>query len=114
MKQFPLVSQIAVAEPEELALERKLAVRAAANEWISANFPKNRKFLSHSSPEFSPSEQAWTTALLSKDTHGNVREVGRLVFEANANIVEATSPGDVRESLSLLRLDEEAQSEFDE
>lgn len=114
MKQFPLVSQPAVAEPDELTLEQKLAVRAAANEWISANLPSNRKFISHSRPEFNSSEKAWTIILLSKDAHGSAREVGRLVFEANANLVEATSPGDVRKALSMLRLEEEALGEFDE
>jgi len=113
MKQRSLVSSVAKREPE-LTLEQKIRIRATANEWISENFPKNRKYLSHTIPEYSPADKAWATDILTKNLNGHSVDVGRLLFEDNASIAQAESPAKIKDALLKLIAEKEAVNDFDE
>lgn len=43
--------------------ERKIALRAAVNEWIGVSFPDHRKLLSHEAPVYVPQADAWSVTL---------------------------------------------------
>lgn len=86
----------------ELTVEKKLKIRAAANEWISANFPKHRKFLSHTIPKYSKADKAWATLISTKNLNGHSEVVGRLVINDDARIVHSQSPALISEYLKKI------------
>ena len=97
-----------------LPVEKKIRIRAAANEWISENFPRHRKFLLHTNPEYSRSDKAWTTTISTRNLNGRSVAVGCLLIDNDARIVEAQNPTVVHEHLEKLLAYKEAPSTVDE
>ncbi len=87
MEQRSLAVADVVAEDTTLTLDQKLRIRAAANEWISDNFPEHRKFLTHSSPDYHATEGAWSTRLVAKDRQGKSVSLGQLLFDRHAHLI---------------------------
>ena len=45
---------------------RRLAVRAAVNDWIGRSFPEHRSLLAHNQPTYSSDDNAWAAELVIK------------------------------------------------
>ncbi len=114
MKQHSLVFTHADESRRELTVEQKLKIRAAANQWISSNFPKHRKFLSHSSPQYSATEGAWETTVLTQNLNGLSQNVGRLLFNPNAQIILADHPTNIENELRDLLKEKVVNTDFEE
>ncbi len=78
-----------------MAAERKLAMRAAVNEWISDRFPDHRMLLSHEAPVYEPSADAWNVTLTTKRNGVAAVPLGTVVVAADASILAAPQPADV-------------------
>lgn len=87
MKQYSLATASVEASRESLTVEQKLKIRARANQWISVNFPEHRKYLSHSSPEYNAVEGAWEARLVTQNINGYSVNLGRLLFNTEADIL---------------------------
>lgn len=114
MKQHSLVFAHADESQRDLTIEQKLKIRATANQWISSNFPKHRKFLSHSSPQYSAEDRAWETNVLTQNLNGHSLNVGRLLFDADAQILQAEHPSNIRHQLKTLLQQSDASAEFED
>lgn len=114
MKQQSLVFAHADESQIDLTIEQKLKIRATANQWISSNFPKHRKFLSHSSPQYSAQDRAWETNVLTQNLNGHSLNVGRLLFDADAQILQAEHPSNIRHQLKALLQQTDASAEFED
>lgn len=101
-QQLLLFENAANADIVDLTVEKKLKIRAAANEWISENFPVHRKFLLHTNPEYNTSEKAWATFIATKNLNGKSVVVGRLLFDDDVRIVQAQDPTAMYEHLEKL------------
>ena len=114
MKQQSLVFTQAEESQGELTVEQKLKIRATANQWISSNFPKHRKYLSHSSPRYSNADGAWETSVQTQNLNGHSENLGRLLFDSNAQILLADHPTNIRNELHDLLKEKETDTEFEE
>ena len=85
-----------------------IKVRAAANKWISDNFPKQRKYITHVPPEYSESEKAWLVGLATRELDGKPAILGTLLIDDRGSVVKAQDPEDISAELSrLLKTQEE-------
>ena len=75
--------------------ERKLALRAAVNEWIGGSFPDHRMLLSHETPVYDPTADAWTVELTTKRNGVSATHLGSLLVSHEAVIIEAPAPDSV-------------------
>ncbi|MXW95708.1 MAG: site-specific DNA-methyltransferase [Acidimicrobiaceae bacterium] len=101
--QISLVEGETTAEtPERMILtaDRKIALRAAANDWISRNFPTHRKYLRHDAPQYSSDEGAWSISLRTMDNGSPALVLGSLLVSGDACILRAPDPHDVLELLA--------------
>lgn len=114
MKQQSLVFTQADESQRELTVEQKLRIRATANKWISSNFPKHRKYLSHSSPRYSAVDGAWETSVLTQNLNGHSDNLGRLLFDSNAQILLADHPTNIRKELRDLLKEQVTETDFEE
>ncbi len=114
MKQNSLVFTQADENHRQLTVEQKLKIRATANQWITSNFPNHRKFLSHASPHYSDDDGAWETTVSTRNLNGHSMSVGRLLFDADAQIVVAEHPTNIRNALQKLLTKEVIRSDFEE
>ncbi|MCY3952460.1 MAG: DNA methyltransferase [bacterium] len=78
-----------------LTVERKLALRAAVNEWISVSFPEHRTMLSHETPAYAPDVDAWTVLLTTKQNGARAVPLGSVVVAHDASIIAAPDPSEV-------------------
>jgi len=97
----------------DFPVEKKLKIRASANAWISRNFPTHRKFLSHSKPKFSVSDDAWLTLISTKNLNGQSVIVGRLLIDDDAGILQAVEPASVYQQLERLLESNESSEEVE-
>lgn len=86
--------------------ERKLALRAAVNEWIGGSFPEHRMLLSHEAPVYEPQADAWSVNLTTKRNGVPAVHLGSLLVAHDASIIEAPLPANV-----LARLPDHATPE---
>ncbi|WP_419840313.1 DNA-methyltransferase [Candidatus Poriferisodalis sp.] len=86
--------------------ERKLALRAAVNEWIGGSFPEHRMLLSHDAPVYEPQADAWSVKLTTKRNGVPAVHLGSLLVAHDASIIEAPVPANV-----LARLPDHATPE---
>lgn len=86
--------------------ERKLALRAAVNEWIGGSFPEHRMLLSHEAPVYEPQADAWSVNLTTKPNGVPAVHLGSLLVAHDASIIEAPLPANV-----LARLPDHATPE---
>ena len=93
----------------QLSLEKKLKIRAAANEWISENFPTNRRHLLHSPPVFDEADGVWKTTLSTHNLNGHSEEVGSLLIDDELRIVHSAEPAQVDQRLAALQRRDEPQ-----
>ena len=68
---------------------RKLAVRAAVNDWIGRSFPEHRFLLAHDQPVYSPDDDAWAVDLVTKRNGNPSSVVGRVIVSGAATILSA-------------------------
>ena len=67
----------------------------------------HRKFLLHTTPEYSSADEAWTTNISTKNLNGNSVIVGQLLIDDSARIVQAQNSSVIHEQLEkLLKLKE--------
>lgn len=99
MKQQSLVLSQTDESLNELSVEQKIKIRAKANQWISYNFPKHRKYLSHSAPQFNVLDNAWEASVIAKNLYGDSLNLGKLLFDSDAQIVQAEHPENIRNEL---------------
>lgn len=83
-------------------IEETIRVRAAANKWISDNFPEQRKYITHVSPEYSKSEQAWLVGLATRELDGKPSMLGTLFIDHQWSVVKAQSPKEISAQLARL------------
>ncbi len=76
-------------------VERKLALRAAVNKWISDRFPEHRTLLSHEVPVYEPTADAWSVTLTTKCNGVSAVPLGVVVVAHDASIIDAPRPADV-------------------
>ena len=114
MKQQSLILSQTDESQKELTVEQKIKIRATANQWISSNFPKHRKYLSHSTPQFSAADRAWETTVLTQNLNGHSQHLGRLLFNSNAEILLADHPANIRHELQSLLNQRAPSPEYDE
>ncbi|MCY4466215.1 MAG: site-specific DNA-methyltransferase [Chloroflexi bacterium] len=101
--------------PVDLAVEKKIRVRAVANDWISRSFPTHRKYLLHTSPKYSASDNAWTMSISTRNLNGHSVPVGSLVIDGkDEEIVDAPDIAGVQERLLTLLSGEEELPTLDE
>ncbi len=67
-------------------VKQKIKLRASVNKWITENFPRHRKFLSHKEPVYNESEKAWEIDLYAKDISGHAMLLERLFLREDAKI----------------------------
>jgi len=67
--------------------ERKLALRAAVNEWIGGSFPDHRTLLSHEAPVYDPQADAWSVTLTTKRNGVPAVRLGSLLVAHDASII---------------------------
>ena len=91
----PPSPKIVRARDVDLSVEQRLKIRASANAWISQNFPTFRKYLAHSNPKYSASDEAWEAAIEIKNLNGHSEQVGLLLLNRDASIIDATEPDDI-------------------
>ena len=98
----------------DLSAEKKIRIRAAANDWISRNFPTHRKFLLHTPPEYRSTANAWSTSITTGNLNGHSKVLGRLLIDDEANIIQAHSPSEIKKHLNeLLRQTEDSADAVD-
>ena len=114
MKQHSIVFAHADESQTDLTVEQKLKLRATANQWITSNFPKHRRFLSHSSPHYSATERAWETNIQTQNLNGHSLNLGRLLFDADANILQAEHPANIQNEIKSLLKQEVTTYSFEE
>lgn len=114
MKQHSLIFAHADESQTDLTVEQKLKLRATANQWITSNFPKHRRFLSHSNPHYSATDRAWETNIQTQNLNGRSLNLGRLLFDADANILEAEHPAIIQNEIKSLLKQEMTASNFEE
>lgn len=96
-------------------IENTIKVRAAANKWISDNFPKQRKYITHVPPEYSETEKAWLVGLATRELDGKPAILGTLLIDDRWSVVEAQNPDDISAELSrLLEIREEVETAVDD
>ena len=83
-----------------LTVRRKLALRAAVNEWISKSFPDHRALLSHEAPTYKPDTDAWAVQLTMKLSGMPTVRLGSVLVGHDASILAAPALDDVLELLS--------------
>lgn len=81
---------------------RRLAVRAAVNDWIGRSFPEHRSLLAHNQPIYSPDDNAWAAELVIKHNGSPSCPLGRILVSDAAAIISAPDVGEV---LGLLETD---------
>ena len=69
--------------------ERKIALRAAVNEWIGGSFPEHRMLLSHEAPIYEPQADAWLVKLTTKRNGVAAVHLGSVLLTHDASIIEA-------------------------
>ncbi len=94
-----------------LAAEDALRLRAAVNEWVSATFPSHRKYLSHTRPEYSESDRAWSVSLDAKSAGGRRVALGCLLLDDDGTVVRGLRPSRVVRELEALLADAGAGAE---
>ncbi len=114
MKQQSLVFVHADESQNELTVEQKLKLRATANQWISSNFPRHRKYLSHSNPKYSIADRAWETDIQTQNLNGHSLNLGRLLFDSDANILQAEHPATIRSEITNLLNQKVTTANFEE
>lgn len=82
-----------------LTVEHKLVIRAAVNDWVSANFPEHRRQLAHRAPVYDLDQRAWTVALVPANDGRQAASLGILVIALDGAIVTAPEPAAVIQSL---------------
>ena len=82
-----------------------IRLRAAVNEWISEKFPQHRKYLSHSQPEYSTKERAWTVVLGTKNVNGYSAVFGKILVNKKGVITRAVRPSRIVRELDGLLAD---------
>ena len=87
---------------KDLSPEKRIRIRAAANAWISDNFPTFRKYLLHSNPRFSVIDGAWKSSISTRNLNGESRVLGSLLILDDERIIDAPPP------VQLIRYIEEA------
>ena len=95
---------------ETTSIENTIKIRAAANKWISDNFPKQRKYITHVSPEYSESEKAWLVGLVTRELDGKPTILGTLLIDDHWAVVQAQDSSDISTELTRLL---ETQKETD-
>ena len=96
-----------------VALEQKIKIRAAVNEWISKSFPTHRKHLLHAPPFYSDSDQAWAVDVTTRQNGKQESNLGRLLINDDASIIDAPDPERVIKQLLLLLEAKFAQQHLD-
>ncbi len=86
--------------------KRKLALRAAVNEWIGQSFPDHRIFLSHETPVYEPTTDAWSVELTTKRNGVPAIHLGSVLVSHDASIIEAPLPASVLDRLPAHEPDE--------
>lgn len=86
--------------------ERKLAVRAAVNDWIGRSFPEHRSLLAHNQPTYRPDADAWAVDLVTKRNGAPSQALGTVLVSGAAAIVAVPDAAEV-----LARLAEVANPE---
>lgn len=114
MKQHSLVFAHADESQKDLTVKQKLKLRATANQWISSNFPKHRKYLSHSNPLYNAADSAWETSIQTQNLNGHSLDLGRLLFDSDANILQAEHPATILNEIKSLLQNEETVAEIEE
>ncbi len=99
MSDKPIVFEKIALMHTDLSVEKKIRIRATANEWISINFPTHRKYLLHTIPEYSSSDGAWRTSISTRNLNGHSFVVGSLLIDDNERVVQATELALVYEHL---------------
>ena len=84
------------------SIESTIKVRAVANKWISDNFPKQRKYITHIPPEYSESEKAWLVGLITRELDGKPANLGTLRIDSRLSVTGARNPDDISTELSRL------------
>lgn len=97
-----------------LPSSQKIRLRAAANVWISENFPIHRKYLAAyltSSPaKKSSARMVWSVAISTKGVNGHSTVLGHLLVRDDAKIVEFDSPKTIAKQLDKLQTRENRPS----
>ena len=78
-----------------LTADRKLAVRAAVNDWIGRTFPEHRSLLAHNQPIYRPDADAWAVDLVTKRNGAPSKPLGTVLVSDAAAIVWTPAPDDV-------------------
>lgn len=94
-----------------VALEQKIKIRAAVNEWISKSFPTLRKHLLHAPPFYSDTDQAWAVDVTTRQNGKQKSNLGRLLIDDDASIVDAPDPATVGKLLTLIILEAEVSQQ---
>ena len=79
-----------------------IRIRASVNKWISQQFPVHRKYISHSLPQYSADDAAWTVALETKNVNGHSVVLARLIVADNGHIKPTIQPANVVKRLGQL------------
>ena len=83
-------------------IKNTIKVGATANKWISDNFPKQRKYITHVPPEYSESEKAWLVGLTTRELSGKPAILGTLLIDSHWSVVKAQDPENISAKLSRL------------
>lgn len=81
-----------------LTADRKLAVRAAVNDWIGRSFPEHRSLLAHNPPTWSG--DGWAVELVTKRNGAPSRPLGVVLVSDAAAIVSAPDTDSVLDLLA--------------
>lgn len=76
----------------KLTAQRKIALRAAVNEWISMSFPEHRTLLTHETPVFAQGGDTWEVILTSKRNGVPAVPLGCIKITSDASILDAPDP----------------------
>ena len=68
---------------------RKVALRAAVNDWIGRSFPEHRSLLAHNQPIYKSDADAWAVELVTKRNGVSPRSLGTVLVSYSADIVAA-------------------------
>ena len=85
-----------------LSADQKIQLRAAANEWVSSNLLDERQWIAHSQPEYDEDARVWNIGLVVRDKSGQQMDVGHLVLDCKANVVDAHPPEAISSRVALL------------
>ena len=83
-------------------VEHTIRLRAAVNEWISEKFPKYRKYLSHSQPEYLPLDNVWSVTFGTKNINGHSVELGQVLVNRDGHIVSHVATLDIEAKIETL------------